>query len=289
MANFELYFNQIIVPVGLAAVMFGVGLSLTVDDFKRVVQHPRAAGIGIAGQLIILPAVAILLTLVLPLPTAVAVGLIFLAACPGGVSSNAFVFAMGGDVALSVSMTAVTSIITAFTVPFLVVIALSMHTNVDEAVRLPVGLIMQKLVMITALPVIAGMTIKVFAANFADRTGAFFRPASLIFLAVMILTTLLLNPDELMQDLGIGVVLSLVFNLVMLTIGYGMARLGKLDRRQTITVAYEIGLQNAGVAILVSRTILGAPEYSIIPIIYGVWMMMTALAGVFYIRKHKLL
>lgn len=280
--------NTIIVPVGLMAIMVGLGLSLGVEDFKRVISFPKAAAIGLGGQLILLPAIAFLLTAVLPAAPAVAVGLIILSACPGGVSSNAFVFALRGDVALSVTLTAITSIVTVFTIPLLLALAMSIHMTGGETPEMPVLSLILRLSLFTAVPVAVGMIVRAYAPDFAEASAKFFRPASLVVLVIIIGSSIGFSFDLMKANLAQAAPIALILNLSTMAIGYGLAKWFRLSASRTLTITFEIGLQNVAVAVLVALTLLKDDALSVVPIIYGVIMLASAFTmSALFRRAYK--
>ena len=281
--------NTVVVPLGLMAIMVGLGLSLGIDDFRRVLNFPKAAAIGLGGQLLLLPAIAFLLTTILPAAPAVAVGLIILSACPGGISSNAFVFALRGDVALSVTLTAITSVVTVFTIPLITALALAIHMSGGETPGLPVLEMIGRLSLFTVVPVAAGMIVRAFAPRFAAASAKFFRPASLAVLVIIIGSSVVVSFDLMKANLAQAAPIALLLNLSTMAIGFVLAKWFRLSASRVLTITFEIGLQNVAVAVLVTLTLLGDAALSVVPIIYGVIMLVSAfsLAGLFR-RAYKL-
>lgn len=275
--------NTVVVPLGLMAIMAGLGLSLGIDDFRRVLNFPKAAAIGLGGQLLLLPATAFLLTTILPASPAVAVGLLILSACPGGISSNAFVFALRGDVALSVTLTAITSLVTVFTIPLITALALAIHMNGGETPGLPVLGMIGRLSLFTVVPVVAGMIVRALAPRFAAASAKFFRPASLAVLVIIIGSSVAVSFDLMKANLAQAAPIALLLNLSTMAIGYALAKWFRLSASRILTITFEIGLQNVAVAVLVTLTLLGDAALSVVPIIYGVIMLLSAfsLAGLF--------
>lgn len=275
-----------LVPGALAFMMFGLGLSLSAADFARIAKFPRAAAVGLTGQLVALPLAAIALTVAAGVNPEVGVGLIILAACPGGVSSNVFSFAARADVALSVTLTAVTSLVALVTIPLLTLLALAIHTDGGQVGALPIGAMVWKLFRVTALPVMAGMTLRHLAPVFTARTEPFFRRAVPLVLVALVTITVFANFEHMKKNLADAVPVSIALNLGTMALGYWWARLARLDRAQTITIVYEIGVQNVAIAVMVALTLIGNVALSVVPIIYGVTMMITAFLLLAYLRWH---
>ena len=285
--TFYQFINSIYAPLALATIMFGMGLGLRVQDFARIVSGPRAELIGLFGQLVLLPALAIAASLVLPLPPAIAVGLIVIAACPGGISSNALVFAIGADLALSITLTAVASVVTVFTLPLIVSWGLELHMAGGEIPPLPVGRTMARLFMITVLPVATGMGVAARAPGFAARAVKFFRPAGIVIVLSLVVPSIIGDIGYMGATFAVAAPLSLLFNALMLAIGYGLARGFGLSREQTITIAIEIGIQNVAIAIFVVLSILGERHLAAVPVIYGLFMYINAGLFLALIKRRQ--
>lgn len=266
----------VIVPVGLVLVMFGMGLSLSLDDFRRVFEFPKAALLGIIGQLLLLPALAFALTAVVNMPRDIAVGLIIIAACPGGVASNAIVYAARADVALSVTLTALNSTVTVFSIPFVVSLGLMMHMGDSGKVPdMPILQTMGRLFSITVLPISIGMLVRARWRHLADRLGDTFRVASIVILVVIVVGVIGMQVDTFVASLRYSGPYALLLNLLAMGVGYGLARFYKLDNAQQSTIAIEIGLQNGTLAVLVALTLLEMKEMAVTPSVYAAVMLIT--------------
>jgi len=266
----------VIVPVGLVLVMFGMGLSLSLDDFRRVFEFPKAALLGIVGQLLLLPALAFALTAVVDMPKDIAVGLIVIAACPGGVASNAIVYAARADVALSVTLTALNSTVTVFSIPFVVSLGLAMHLGDSGTVPdMPILQTMGRLFSITVLPIIIGMLVRARWRHLADALGETFRIASIVILVIIVVGVIGMQIDTFVSGLRYSGPFALLLNLLAMGMGYGLARMARLDFAQQSTIAIEIGLQNGTLAVLVALTLLNMKEVALTPSIYAALMLIT--------------
>lgn len=273
------FLNTRATPAVLMFVMFLLGLSLTLVDFRRVVTFPRAVTIGLIAQLVGMPATAWLLASVMSPSAAIAVGLIILASCPSGVTANAYSFAAKADVALCVTLSALTSIITVFTIPFLTDLAL--QTFFEESARpvLPVAGMMQQLIRLTILPIGLGMLIRRFAPQVANER--FMEPLRKIalWLVMGVLTIGALSSWEVILDnFAIAGFLVITMNIVTMAMGYYAARLGRLPAAQTITITYEVGVQNLALAMVITLTILQRPDLAVAALLYAVVMPISAVA-----------
>jgi len=280
-------FQTIIIPFGLFLVMMGLGLTLSVDDILRVIIMPKAVLTGLVGQLVLLPLVAFGLAFVLNPAPVIAIGLILLAACPGGITSNAYVFASRGDIALSVTLTTVASLFTVVTMPLLAWLALSTFAGESEMLEVPVGNMMRSLAQLTVLPIAIGMSIRKFKPVFAEKMVEPVRKMAIAILIMVIITNTYFSIDTLKQYFLQAGMVALILNVTCMTMGYGLTRLAKLNVDQTISITYEVGLQNLSLALVLANTLLGVPDYAAVTLIYGFFMKFTALSFMAYARKLK--
>lgn len=271
-------------PVALGIIMFGLGLSLTPGDFKRVAKQPKAVIIALACQLLILPALCLGLVVLFQLPPVLAVGMMLLAASPGGTTANLYSHLFRGDVALNVSLTAVNSVIAVFTLPLI--------TNLSIALFLPdqeeLGVQFAKAVEVFAivlLPVIAGMLVRWWKPGFAIRMDKPVRIASMIILAVVIVGAIVSNWALLVENVGRLAVITVVFCLLSLAVGFFVPRLFRVEPRQAIASSFEIGIHNATLAIVIAQTVIGSIEMSLPGAVYGVLMFFIALGWGFLLRR----
>ncbi len=280
--------SKILLPIALVIVMFGMGLTLKINDFKRVATFPKAGALGIFGQLVLLPMIAFIFIWVIPMPPEIAIGVIILSACPGGIVSNIIVFSGKADTALSVTLTAINSFITIFTIPFIVQAGLIFVLGEGEAPDLPVLKFMGMLFGLTVVPVGLGMILGAKKPDLAVRSEPFFRKAGSILIVIFTIFVVWGEIDFVMEHLAAVAPLSLIFNLVMMTVGFLIAHLFSLELLQKITVTVEIGVQNTTLAFLVALTILNNRQYMIFSGFYGIIMMFTAFGFVTYMRVTRI-
>lgn len=271
------YLTDIMLPISLAIIMLGMGLSLAPLDFKRVALYPKAASIGLLNQIIILPIVGFLLLWLFGLKNPeLAVGIMILAACPGGPTSNLISHISRGDTALSITLTAISSLIAVITIPLIINLALAYFMQQGEYVPLPVFDTIIKLTLITLLPVSIGMIIRAKAINFANKMNKPVKIVSGILLFLIIFAAIMNNREIFASSfLDIGPV-ALSLNIVMLLIGYLSARMMKLRTAQSITISVESGIQNGTLGIMIASTLLHNDMMAISPAIYSLIMFMTA-------------
>ena len=272
---------SIILAVAIMVIMMGMGLTLTIADFRRVAQNPKPVLLGLTNQIVLLPLVALALVYLFQPPAFIAVGMILLAACPGGTSSNLVTLLAKGDLALSVSMTAINSIITIITIPFWVGYAYSTYLAEAANMASPTADIFKTLIVVLAMPLSIGMLIKNRAPQFADRMERPVRIASSIFLAVVILGLLVREIDLVKQYIGdtLGIVTAL--NVLTMGMGYGLAKAFSLNLKQGLTIAIESGIQNGTLTISLAVITLNQPDFAIIAAIYSLVMYALSLVPIY--------
>lgn len=268
--------TSVVLPLSLAIIMLGMGLSLVVNDFKRVFKYPTAALIGLTNQLILLPLIGFSLALLFNLPPELAVGLMILAACPGGTTSNLITHVSRGDIALSITLTAIASVITVFTIPLIVSFALVYFINDGNTViELPIVRTIVQIMGITIVPVSIGMIIRKFNTPFADRMEKPMRIASTIIFVAVVLGIIAANRNIIMDALlKLGEV-TIALNVITMLLGYYSARFFKLNLKESISITIESGVQNGTLGIVIATTILQHNEMSLPSAIYGLIMFFT--------------
>ncbi len=271
-------------PIALGIIMFGLGLSLVGDDFRRVAQQPRAVAVALACQLVLLPAICFGLVVLLDLPALLGIGLMLLAASPGGTSANLFSHLFRGDVALNITLTAINSVIAVVTLPLIAGLAISYYDRGDE-VSLPLGEVVRVFALVL-IPVVLGMLVNNRAEAFASRMEKPVRIGSAVILAVLVIGILLdqrANVGEYFAQVGLAAGLFCVISLVL---GYAVPRLAGITAEQAIASSMEIGVHNATLAIFVAVEVLDRTEISIPAAVYSIFMfVLAALWGSFVSRR----
>lgn len=278
--------TEIFLPVALIIIMLGMGLSLTVKDFKRVVVFPKATFVGVTGQIILLPVVAFLILKVIDLPPALAVGVMLLAVCPGGPTSNLLSNLARADLALSITLTAITSLITVFTIPILLNYAMEHFMGEGKYVQLPVLDTMVQILIITIIPVSIGMLIRWKFPKVADKAEQPVKIASALFITLIIIGVIVKEKDNLAGYFAeVGIVMLLI-NVIIMLISYGAGVLFKLGHRQCATISIETGIQNGtlAIAIATSSLLLNNSEMSIPAAVYSLLMFVTGGVAVYVFR-----
>jgi BASS family bile acid:Na+ symporter len=270
-------------PVALGIIMFGLGLSLTVRDFARVATQPKAVIIALACQLVLLPSICFGLVLAFDLPPVLAVGMMLLAASPGGTTANLYSHLFRGDVALNISLTALNSVVAVFTLPLIANLSIAYFLPGDDGLGLQLAKTIE-VFAIVLLPVVAGMLVRRWKPGFADRTDKPVRIASVVILVVVIAGAIASNVELLVDNFGRLAGITVLFCLLSLGIGYLVPRLLRVERRQAIASSFEIGIHNATLAIVIAQTVIGSLEMSLPAAVYGVLMFFIALGFGFLIR-----
>ena len=273
-------------PVALGIIMFGLGLSLTVADFTRVAKQPKAVIIALVCQLLILPALCFGLVLLFQLPPVLAVGMMMLAASPGGTTANLYSHLFRGDVALNISLTALNSVIAVITLPLITNFAIGYFNPFDDQLGLQWSKTLE-VFAIVLLPVILGMIVRRLWPKFADGMDRPVRIISVIVLVIVIAGAVASNWALLVENFTRLSLITIVFCLVSLAVGYWVPRLLKVGRRQAIAASFEIGIHNATLAIVIAQTVLGSVELSLPAAVYGVLMFFVAFGFGFVIRDRE--
>ena len=274
------------VPVFLFTVMVAMGLALTVDNLLEVLRKPRALLTGLSAQLLLLPAIALGFTWLLDSPPVIAAGAIILAACPGGITSNAYVFASRADVALSIGLTAVASFITVFSVPFLTLLALNLYLDRSEIPVVPAADMMWTLARLTVIPVALGMTIRRLRPQAAQRMIEPLRVITLIALIVIVVIGTVTAWDTIVENLWTAGILMAAINVTAMSCGYGLGRLMRLPFAQLASITFEVGVQNLSMALFVAFTFLQSPALAVSTLVYALVMKITAMSFVGYVRSR---
>ena len=275
-----------IAPIVLALIMLGLGLGLSVKDFTRILRNPKDFFVGFFSQLVILPIVALGVALILNLPTALAIGLMIISAAPGGVTSNVLTKFANGDVALSISLTAVTSLISIVSVPFIVITSANFFGETISKEISMVGVAM-KMALVVTIPVIIGMIIRAFAENFISSkiniinklTGWLF---VIVFIAIWIEEKN--NIFNYLAQAGLAV---LILNIVMMILAYFLAKKFVTGIPQQKCIALECGLQNGTLAVFVATLIFDDIVYMIPTGAYALLMYITGFIFIYILRKSN--
>ncbi len=274
-------FLQIGLPVSLMIIMAGMGLTLTSADFRRVFVLPRAMLIGTVAQIVLIPALAFALAETMALEPAIAVGLVVIAACPGGATSNIFAFLAKANVALSITLTVIATLITIATIPLITNLALDMYvggTQAGDAVRLPVAKTVVSMMVIIVLPVGIGMFIRSRSLEFAQKAEKYVSRFGLLVLVTLIAIIVYQTRTEILSLLTQAGPSCAALNIAGVSAGFLSGRLLGVNGEDALTIAIEVGVKNATIGLLVTLTLLasaGVPEATVMSIpsaVYGLLM-----------------
>jgi bile acid:Na+ symporter, BASS family len=271
----------------LALVMFGLGLSLSTQDFTRLLKHPKAVAVALALQIIVLPLACFALIVVFSVPPLFAVGLMLLAASPGGVSANLFSHLFGGNVAMNISLTAINTVLSIVTLPLIANWAIGHFSNTGQVVPLQFGKVVE-VVGIVLVPVVIGMWARTRSPGFAARSEKPMKIFSGVVLAVVAIGALLKEWQALTTTFAAVGPAVVAFNVVSLVVGFYLSRASGLDKPMATAISYEIGIHNSTLAIFVALAVLNNFQLALPAAIYSVSMYITAtLFGLLVLRTHK--
>jgi BASS family bile acid:Na+ symporter len=277
--------TNVLLPVALGVIMLGLGLSLTIEDFTRVVRYPKAVIIGLLIQMVVLTTVCFVICIVFKLPPELSVGMMLLAAAPGGTTANIYSHLAHGDVALNITLTAVNSLLALIALPFIVGFALEYFMSSQQVVPPP----FQKMIevgMIILVPVAIGMTVRAYASNFATRMEKPIRIFSVLLLAGLVVASVIRSWDVLAKYAAIIGFACLMFNVVSMGVGYVVPLAFKLPNKQAIAIAMEIGIHNGTLAIFIALNVLNNTTMSVPAAIYSLVMFITAGVFAWWLNKR---
>jgi BASS family bile acid:Na+ symporter len=268
--------SNVFLPLSLAIIMLGMGMSLIFSDFTRILSNPKDILIGLTNQLIVLPVIGFSLAIAFNLNPVMAVGLMILATCPGGPTSNLITQICRGNIALSVTLTAIASIVCVFTIPIILSYALEYFGTDVVAIQLPIVDTILQIMAITIIPISIGMLIRKFKKSFAERMEKPMRIASTVIFILVFLAVLAANFNIIgtaMKEVGL---VTLLLNILTMGLGYLTAKLFKLSFKSTVSITVECGIQNGTLAVVIATSILNNIEMGIPTAAYAVWMFITA-------------
>jgi bile acid:Na+ symporter, BASS family len=275
-----------LLPIALGVIMLGLGLSLTLDDFKRVVRYPKAAAVGLAAQMLILPALCMAIATGFDLSPELAVGLMLLSASPGGATANLFSHLAKGDVALNITLTAINSLLSLITLPIIVGYSMQHFMGTEKAIPLQFDKVIQ-VVAVILVPVAIGMLVRAKKPGAADQLDKPVRIISAVFLLLVIAAAVLkerANLGAYFEQVGLA---ALAFNIASLAVGFFLPLVFRVERKQAIAIGMEIGIHNGTLAIAIALTVLENSTMSIPPAIYSLIMFFTAAAFGYFVSRRR--
>ena len=274
-----------IAPLALALIMLALGLGLTVQDFLRVAKQPKDFLVGLICQLLLLPFIAFLLLIIFNLPTEIALGVMIIAAAPGGVTSNVLTKFANGDVALSISLTAIISLISIFSVPFIVFKSADLLKVSEISNEISMIGISMKMFLVVTMPVIIGMLIRKFATNFVTSRSKLIERFSVLLFVIVFAAIWIEEWENILSYIQQAGLITLVLNITMMIIGYYVAKLLTSGIEQRKSISLECGLQNGTLAVFVSSQLFNDITYLIPTATYAIIMFLTSLFFVLFVRK----
>lgn len=282
----ESILTAVFLPLALAFIMLGMGLSLNVKDFKNIILFPKAVFLGLTNQLLLLPVIAFVLISLFELHGAMAVGIMIVAACPGGATSNLITHLSRGDTALSISLTAVTSFITVITIPLIVNFSIY-YFGEQGAISLPVGETIIQIMGVTIIPVSIGMFLKERFPHLSSKADRPVRIASAVFFILIIAAAILKERTSLIEFFALAGPVTLLLNVSTLLLGLMLAKVFLLPKNQQVTIAIESGIQNGTLGIMIAATLLKNSEMTIPIAIYSLLMFLSASVIILLANKKR--
>ncbi len=281
----ESILSTVVLPLALGIIMLGLGLSLTIADFTRVVKYPKAVFVGLLCQMVILPLAAFVVAGAFSLSPVLAVGLMLLAASPGGPTANLFSHLANGDVALNITLTAVNSVLTLFSLPFIVGLSMSHFLGESQVIAMPFNKIIS-VFAIVLIPVAVGMIIHKYLPSVSEKLRKPVKTASAILLLLVIVAAIVKDKEVLaayFTQIGLA---ALTFNLLSLLGGYFIPKLFNIEKRQAIAIGMEIGIHNGTLAIFIALAVLSNSVMAVPAAIYSIIMFFTAGAFGYLVNRR---
>ena len=277
--------TDIFLPLALAFIMFALGLGLTGSDFLRVIKQPKDFFVGAISQIILLPVIAFILISIWPISPELAIGVMIIAAAPGGVTSNILTSFAKGDVALSVSLTAIISLLCVVTVPFIIITSLSLLGIDSITQNISLTSMAISMFLIVTVPVIIGMVFRKFASNLALKFEPIAKKISMVLFVIVLFGAILAEKDNIISYFADAGLITLVLNVVIMIAAFYVAQLFGTGNSQKKCIAIECGLQNGTLAIFVGTTLFGGGAYVVPAATYSLIMFVTSLIFVFLVKK----
>tara|TARA_B100000686_G_scaffold160025_1_gene167626 strand:- start:172 stop:1023 length:852 start_codon:yes stop_codon:yes gene_type:complete len=277
--------TDLILPLALAFIMFSLGLGLTGKDFLRVAKQPRDFFVGAFSQIIILPIIAFIIIKIWPISPELAIGVMIIAAAPGGVTSNILTSFARGDVALSISLTAIISLLSVITVPFIILTSVMLIENSDLDLNISLTNMAFSMFLIVTVPVVIGMIFRKFATSYAAKFESIAKKISILLFIIVLIGAILAEKDNIVSYFAQAGLITLVLNVVMMVVAYYLARFFASGPQQKKCITIECGLQNGTLAIFVATSIFGGGIYVIPAATYSLIMFITSLIFVYLVRR----
>jgi len=277
--------TDLILPLALAFIMFALGLGLTGADFLRVAKQPRDFFVGTFSQIILLPIIAFILVKLFSASPELAIGVMIIAAAPGGVTSNILTSFARGDVALSISLTAIISLLSVITVPFIILTSLTLIEDSSLDLNISLTNMAISMFLIVTVPVIIGMIFRKLASNASMKFEPIAKKVSAVLFVIVLLGAILAEKNNIISYFAQAGLITLTLNVVMMIVAYYVAQLLASGTKQKKCITIECGLQNGTLAIFVATSIFGGGMYVIPAATYSLIMFLTSLIFIYFVRK----
>ena len=277
--------TDVILPLALAFIMFVLGMGLTGADFLRVVKQPRDFFVGSFSQIILLPIIAFILIKIWPIAPELAIGVMIIAAAPGGVTSNLLTSFAKGDVALSISLTAIISLLCVITIPFIVLTSVGLLSDSNITQNISLASMSRDMFLIVTVPVILGMLLRRFVSGAALKFEPIAKKISIVLFILVLLGAIAAERENVVSYFAQAGLITLVLNVVMMVVAYYLAQLLASGKEQKKCITIECGLQNGTLAIFVATSIFGGGMYVIPAATYSLIMFATSLIFVYLVKK----
>ena len=281
------FVTDVILPLALAFIMFALGLGLTGSDFLRVIKQPRDFFVGAFSQIILLPVIAFILVKIWPIALSpeMLIGVMIIAAAPGGVTSNILTAFSKGDVALSISLTAIISLLCVFTIPFIVLTSVGLLSNINVTQDISLFSLSRDIFLIVTVPVILGMLLRRFASGAALKFEPIAKKVSIVLFVLVLLGAIAAERENIVSYFAQAGLITLALNVIMMVVAFYLAKLFASGVKQKKCITIECGLQNGTLAIFVATSIFGGGMYVIPAATYSLIMFATSLIFVYLVRK----
>lgn len=281
-------FSHYLMPVAIAYIMFGIGINLNFADFNKTFKRPKALFTGLIAQIVVLPIVAFVLNFFIDIDPMFKVGLVLIAACPGGTTSNIVTLFLKGRLALSVTLTAFNSFLILFTIPFVIKLAIYMYIGTELEISLPVGSTIGNMLLTVLMPTIIGMVFRQYFPVITLKWEKFINISMTVFLLLVFIGVFI------QEDSGTAgweaytflLVPTFLLNFISMFVGYLLALLIKIRNRGRFTIAIQVGLQNSALAIYVASKLIGEAEIAIVAIIYSSFTIFSTTLWAFIMKKY---
>ena len=277
--------TDVILPLALAFIMFVLGLGLTGGDFLRVIKQPRDFFVGACSQIILLPIIAFILVKIWPIAPELAIGVMIIAAAPGGVTSNLLTSFAKGDVALSISLTAIISLFCVITIPFIVLTSVELLSGSSITQDISLFSMSRDMFLIVTAPVILGMLLRRFASEAALKFETVAKKISILLFILVLFGAIAAERENVISYFAQAGLITLVLNIVMMVVAYYVAQLLASGIKQKKCITIECGLQNGTLAIFVATSIFGGGMYVIPAATYSLIMFATSLIFIYFVKK----